>query len=465
MALQAALAAFHVGQHDVLTKFVANYEGKSLDLSSENRGQVGASAVAKGLQEDLWTGIATLRPSNSSSCSHALHVLCLSSTAHSAWAGVENLLATNPAPSEPVQCRGSLQALEDLRPALARFCERESDSLHEVLQTLGDEAGVAGTPRWDQPQTAVGGLVTSVLLRQLLFQFVPDVAALLNADESAETLWCARPELPQRYDKAVFDFCRERNLRVLDEYRRVAAAAHALGDPAVSSLQTLAAAAAARVYARPVLAEPNGERARQRPTADWEGTSGRLLQRSLEQRQLLVRALCVLGIICYEARRGREQKGFQQLWHHAIHAYDRVQLSWIALASERSSSRRVLEDTCESDYQTLFRLCEMMQPPQAQELWPPFIGGQSSCGASAYREWLHNNTQLARLAEAFVQRARQNYARLSRFALTRCGWVLPAGSVPPEPPGQSVDDYLGWLRQAGLVELVNQELQEILSRA
>eukprot|EP00808_Paulinella_micropora_P027129 g71880.t1 len=50
MALQAALAAFHVGQHDVLTKFVANYEGKSLDLSSENLGQVGASAVAKGLQ-------------------------------------------------------------------------------------------------------------------------------------------------------------------------------------------------------------------------------------------------------------------------------------------------------------------------------------------------------------------------------------------------------------------------------
>eukprot|EP00808_Paulinella_micropora_P027241 g40439.t1 len=52
MALQAALAAFRVGQHDVLTKFVANYEGKSLDLSSQNLGAVGASAVAKGLQEN-----------------------------------------------------------------------------------------------------------------------------------------------------------------------------------------------------------------------------------------------------------------------------------------------------------------------------------------------------------------------------------------------------------------------------
>eukprot|EP00808_Paulinella_micropora_P023829 g76000.t1 len=50
MALQAALRAFHVGQHDVLTKFVANYEGKSLDLSSQNLGAVGASSVAKGLQ-------------------------------------------------------------------------------------------------------------------------------------------------------------------------------------------------------------------------------------------------------------------------------------------------------------------------------------------------------------------------------------------------------------------------------
>eukprot|EP00808_Paulinella_micropora_P014292 g56150.t1 len=49
MALQAALEAFRVGQHDVLTKFVANYEGKSLDLSSKNLGYVGASAVAKGL--------------------------------------------------------------------------------------------------------------------------------------------------------------------------------------------------------------------------------------------------------------------------------------------------------------------------------------------------------------------------------------------------------------------------------
>eukprot|EP00808_Paulinella_micropora_P014279 g54964.t1 len=48
--MKAALEAFHAGQHDVLTKFVANYEGKSLDLSSKNLGQVGASAVAKGLQ-------------------------------------------------------------------------------------------------------------------------------------------------------------------------------------------------------------------------------------------------------------------------------------------------------------------------------------------------------------------------------------------------------------------------------
>eukprot|EP00808_Paulinella_micropora_P022380 g27520.t1 len=50
MALQAALEAFRVGQHDVLTKFVANYEGKSLDLLRKNLGDVGASAVAKGLQ-------------------------------------------------------------------------------------------------------------------------------------------------------------------------------------------------------------------------------------------------------------------------------------------------------------------------------------------------------------------------------------------------------------------------------
>eukprot|EP00808_Paulinella_micropora_P011269 g7931.t1 len=48
--MNAALEAFRAGQHDVLTKFVANYEGKSLGLSSENLGQVGASAVAKGLQ-------------------------------------------------------------------------------------------------------------------------------------------------------------------------------------------------------------------------------------------------------------------------------------------------------------------------------------------------------------------------------------------------------------------------------
>eukprot|EP00808_Paulinella_micropora_P013561 g18946.t1 len=48
--MKAALEAFRAGQHDVLTKFVANYEGKSLNLSSESLGQVGASAVAKGLQ-------------------------------------------------------------------------------------------------------------------------------------------------------------------------------------------------------------------------------------------------------------------------------------------------------------------------------------------------------------------------------------------------------------------------------
>eukprot|EP00808_Paulinella_micropora_P022812 g78450.t1 len=50
MALQAALAAFSVGHHDVLTKFVAKYEGKSLDLLGQNLGAVGALAVAKGLQ-------------------------------------------------------------------------------------------------------------------------------------------------------------------------------------------------------------------------------------------------------------------------------------------------------------------------------------------------------------------------------------------------------------------------------
>eukprot|EP00808_Paulinella_micropora_P007601 g17915.t1 len=56
--MKAALEAFRAGQHDVLTKFVANYEGKSLDLSSENLGQVGASAVAKGLQVN--TAVQTL---------------------------------------------------------------------------------------------------------------------------------------------------------------------------------------------------------------------------------------------------------------------------------------------------------------------------------------------------------------------------------------------------------------------
>eukprot|EP00808_Paulinella_micropora_P024100 g20686.t1 len=50
--MKAALEAFRAEQHDVLTKFVANYEGKSLNLSRQNLGQVGASAVAEGLQEN-----------------------------------------------------------------------------------------------------------------------------------------------------------------------------------------------------------------------------------------------------------------------------------------------------------------------------------------------------------------------------------------------------------------------------
>eukprot|EP00808_Paulinella_micropora_P022107 g54560.t1 len=63
MSLRAALVAFRVGQHDVLTKFVANYEGKSLDLSSvlhlgSTLGAFGASAVAQGLQVN--TSLATL---------------------------------------------------------------------------------------------------------------------------------------------------------------------------------------------------------------------------------------------------------------------------------------------------------------------------------------------------------------------------------------------------------------------
>eukprot|EP00808_Paulinella_micropora_P005586 g34314.t1 len=49
-ALQAALTAFCEGQNDVLNKFVANYEGKSLDLSSRDLGAFGVLAVAKGLQ-------------------------------------------------------------------------------------------------------------------------------------------------------------------------------------------------------------------------------------------------------------------------------------------------------------------------------------------------------------------------------------------------------------------------------
>eukprot|EP00808_Paulinella_micropora_P009018 g9521.t1 len=58
MALQAALAAFREGQHDVLSKFVANYEGKSLDLSSKNLGAFGASAVTKGLQVNSLTSLS-----------------------------------------------------------------------------------------------------------------------------------------------------------------------------------------------------------------------------------------------------------------------------------------------------------------------------------------------------------------------------------------------------------------------
>eukprot|EP00808_Paulinella_micropora_P012890 g25800.t1 len=54
MALQAALAAFREGQHDVLTKLVAKYEDVSLDLSDllsdKNLRASGAMAVAKGLQ-------------------------------------------------------------------------------------------------------------------------------------------------------------------------------------------------------------------------------------------------------------------------------------------------------------------------------------------------------------------------------------------------------------------------------
>eukprot|EP00808_Paulinella_micropora_P015764 g6636.t1 len=58
MALQAALAAFGKGQHDVLTTFVAKYEGVSLVLSKKNLRASCAMAVAKGLRVN--TCLATL---------------------------------------------------------------------------------------------------------------------------------------------------------------------------------------------------------------------------------------------------------------------------------------------------------------------------------------------------------------------------------------------------------------------
>eukprot|EP00808_Paulinella_micropora_P004068 g39908.t1 len=65
MALQdSALAAFRQGQHDALTKFVANYEGKSLDLSSKNLGDFGASAVARGLQVNTALQVLNLYDNN-----------------------------------------------------------------------------------------------------------------------------------------------------------------------------------------------------------------------------------------------------------------------------------------------------------------------------------------------------------------------------------------------------------------
>eukprot|EP00808_Paulinella_micropora_P023617 g11890.t1 len=62
--MKAALEAFRAGRRVVLTKFVANYEGKSLDLSSENLGQVGASAVAKGLQVNEALQVLSLMGNN-----------------------------------------------------------------------------------------------------------------------------------------------------------------------------------------------------------------------------------------------------------------------------------------------------------------------------------------------------------------------------------------------------------------
>jgi len=336
------------------------------------------------------------------------------------------------------------------------LCEREQDSLHAVLQDLGGAAGAA--PRWDETKGgAGGGLVTLVLLRQLLFQLVPDLSALLSTGALEETLWCARPELPQRYDNAMSDFCHKRNLSVLADYRRLAAAARALNAASFVSLEALATAAATRAYVRQT----------PRPVQDEEETSDRLLHRALGQRQLLVRTLCVLGLVCCQ-RRARDVQRFKQLWHNAIHAYDEVQLQWIALAGERSGSRQTLEATCESDYQALSRLCESEQPPRpAAELLPEIL--QKRCVPDTqdipYPEWLRNHARLGARAQKFVARVRARYGSLSNFALARCGWVLPADGLPPEPPDLLVGGYLGWLRRAGLVDLVNKELQDILARA
>eukprot|EP00808_Paulinella_micropora_P006524 g66923.t1 len=50
--MEAALAAFRDGKHDVLTDFVAKYEGKELSFFGLVPGDSGASAVAKGLEEN-----------------------------------------------------------------------------------------------------------------------------------------------------------------------------------------------------------------------------------------------------------------------------------------------------------------------------------------------------------------------------------------------------------------------------
>eukprot|EP00808_Paulinella_micropora_P012297 g43990.t1 len=50
--MEAALAAFREGKHDVLTDFVAKYEGKELSFFFKDLRDSGASAVAKGLEEN-----------------------------------------------------------------------------------------------------------------------------------------------------------------------------------------------------------------------------------------------------------------------------------------------------------------------------------------------------------------------------------------------------------------------------